>query len=101
MQACLVKPFKTIFFVVLLINPFLNVSFSQDLEEIVFSVTAGYDSSMMRNVFAFDSLTKKSFLIRKGSTVLLDLSDDSLKSHPLSLSATPDGIHSGGAHIET
>ena len=101
MQVCLVKLFKTTFFVILLINPFLNVSSSQDLEEIVFSVTAGYDSSMMRNVFAFDSVTKKSFLIRKGSTVLLDLSDESLNSHPLSLSATPDGIHSGGAPIET
>ena len=33
--------------------------------------------------------------------MLLDLSDESLKDHPLSLSATPDGIHSGGAHIET
>jgi len=63
MSTCLVKIFKTIFLATLLTKSLLNVSLSQDLEEIVFNVTARYDFSMKRNVFAFDSMANKSFLI--------------------------------------
>ena len=92
--------FKIFFVATSLSHSFFSVSFSQDLEEIVFEVTARYDYAMKKNIFAFNQIDNKSFLIRKGTTVLFDLSDESLKDHPLNLSKTSDGIHSGGAPIE-
>ena len=76
-------------------------SYAQDLEEYRFMVSVRYDSAVGRNVFSLDTARNKKLYVQRGNTLVFDISDETLKNHPLRLSATQDGIHSGGVKIET
>ena len=55
-----------------------------------------FDAGLGRNVFALDSESNTNLSIQRGSTLVFNIADESLKDHPLRLSFTEDGIHSGG-----
>ena len=73
-----------------------TVSLSQDLDEQRFTVSVRFDAGLGHNVFSLDSETNSNLHVQRGSTLVLNIADDSLKNHPLRLSFTQDGIHSGG-----
>ena len=73
-----------------------TTSLSQDLDERRFSVSVRFDAGLGRNVFSLDSETDSNLYVQRGSTLVFNIADDSLKDHPLRLSFTQDGIHSGG-----
>ena len=84
---------------ILLLNVFLwasTTSLSQDLDERRFMVSVRFDAGLGRSVFSLDSETDSNLYVQRGSTLVFNTSDDSLKGHPLRLSFTQDGIHSGG-----
>ena len=84
---------------ILLFHVFLwasTTSLSQDLDERRFSVSVRFDAGLGRNVFSLDSESNTNLSIQRGSTLVFNIADDSLKDHPLRLSFTQDGIHSGG-----
>ena len=59
-------------------------------------VSVRFDAGLGRNVFSLDSETDSNLYVQRGSTLVFNIADDSLKDHPLRLSFTQDGIHSGG-----
>ena len=71
-------------------------SLSQDLDERRFTVSVRFDAGLGRNVFSLDLETDSNLYVQRGSTLVFNIADDSLKDHPLRLSFTQDGIHSGG-----
>ena len=73
-----------------------TTSLSQDLDERRFMVSVRFDAGLGRNVFSLDSETDSNLYVQRGSTLVFNIADDSLKDHPLRLSFTQDGIHSGG-----
>ena len=73
-----------------------TTSLSQDLDERRFKVSVRFDAGLNRNVFALDSESNTNLSIQRGSTLVFNIADESLKDHPLRLSFTEDGIHSGG-----
>ena len=73
-----------------------TVSLSQDLDERRFTVSVQFDAGLGHNVFSLDSETNSNLYVQRGSTLVFNIADDSLKDHPLSFSFTQDGIHSGG-----
>ena len=84
---------------ILLLHVFLwasTTSLSQDLDERRFMVSVRFDAGLGRNVFSLDSETDSNLYVQRGSTLVFNIADDSLKDHPLRLSFTQDGIHSGG-----
>ena len=84
---------------ILLLHGFLwasTTSLSQDLDERRFMVSVRFDAGLGRNVFSLDSETDSNLYVQRGSTLVFNIADDSLKDHPLRLSFTQDGIHSGG-----
>ena len=89
---------------ILLLHMFLwasTTSLSQDLDERRFSVSVRFDAGLGRNVFSLDSETDSNLYVQRGSTLVFNISDDSLKDHPLRLSFTQDGIHSGGTSADS
>ena len=84
---------------ILLLHAFLwasTTSLSQDLDERRFMVSVRFDAGLGRNVFSLDSETDSNLYVQRGSTLVFNIADDSLRNHPLRLSFTQDGIHSGG-----
>ena len=77
------------------------LGYAQDLEENRFMVSVKYDSDVGRNVFSLDTISNENLYVQRGSTLVFDISDETLQNHPLRLSGTQDGIHSGGVKIET
>ena len=73
-----------------------TVSVSQDLDERRFTVSVRFDAGLGHNVFSLDSETNSNLYVQRGSTLVLNIADDSLEDHPLRLSFTQDGIHAGG-----
>ena len=93
------KNFNTSVISILLLQVFLwtsTVSLSQDLDERRFAVSVRFDAGLGRNVFSLDSETNSNLNVQRGDTLVFKIADDSLKDHPLKLSFTQDGIHSGG-----
>ena len=91
--------FNTSVLSILFLQMFLwvsNASFSQDLDERRFTVSVRFDAGLGRNVFSLDSKPNTNLSVQRGSTLVFNIADDSLKDHPLRLSFTQDGIHSGG-----
>ena len=91
--------FNTSVISILLLQVFLwtsTASLSQDLDERRFTVSVRFDAGLGRNVFALDSESNTNLSIQRGSTLVFNIADESLKDHPLGLSFTEDGIHSGG-----
>ena len=98
--------FNTAVIPILLLQVFLwasNASFSQDLDERRFTVSVRFDAGLGHNVFSLDSESNTTLSIQRGSTLVFNIADESLKDHPVRLSFTDDGIHSGGtpANSET
>ena len=73
-----------------------KVGFSQDLDERRFTVSVRFDAGLGHNVFSLDSESNTNLSIQRGSTLVFNIADEGLKNHPLRLSFTEDGIHSGG-----
>ena len=93
------KLFNSSVISMLLLHVFLwasTTSLSQDLDERRFTVSVRFDAGLGRNVFSLDSETDSNLYVQRGSTLVFNIADDSLKDHPLRLSFTQDGIHSGG-----
>ena len=91
--------FNTSVIPILLLQVFLwtsTTSLSQDLDERRFTVSVRFDAGLDRNVFALNSKSNTNLSIQRGSTLVFNIADESLKDHPLRLSFTEDGIHSGG-----
>ena len=65
-----------------------TVSLSQDLDERRFTVSVRFDAGLGHNVFSLDSETNSNLSIQRGSTLVFNIADESLKDHPLSLSFT-------------
>ena len=78
-----------------------TISSAQDLDENRFVVSVRYDSADGRNVFSLDNMSSSSLVIPRGSTLVFDVSSETLENHPLRLSYTSDGIHSGGVKATT
>ena len=73
-----------------------KIGLSQDLDERRFTVSVRFDAGLGHNVFSLDSESNTNLSIQRGSTLVFNNADESVKGHPLRLSFTEDGIHSGG-----
>ena len=78
-----------------------SASFAQDLDEMRFAVSVQFDSGLGRNVFSLNSESNTNLFIQRGSTLVFNTSDETLENHPLRLSFTQDGSHSGGTQAYT